>query len=687
MEEEDEMSGLELRDFSVTIETRDGDIAAVSSVDFAVRPGEVVGLVGESGAGKTMVARAITAMLPAHAQASGRLVVDDHDVLSLTPAELDRYRGAKTALCFQNPRAALSPTRRAGAQVEDRLRAHGLGEREPVEVLRAVGIKRPAERVKAYPHELSGGMAQRLMISLAISCGASVLLADEPTTGLDVTLTRTILELLRREAVEEGRAVLIISHDLSAIAEVCDRICVMYAGTVVEEGPTAQLLTAAAHPYTRSLLAAVPDVGGAPVRTIAGSMPTLHSPPESCPFVARCPRAEEACHAVRPPSLEVAHEQRAACLFAAEVAADGIVLPESVAPVDAEPRGGDEPLLQVRGLDVVYASRFGRGGNHVLRDVDLSVARGETVGVVGESGSGKTTLARTVIGLVDATDGEITFDGDSLVGVRGRTARERRRRMQMVFQDPFDALDPRRTIGQALGDALQLAGVPAAERASRTEAALATVVLDPALRQRRRDELSGGQAQRVGIARALVADPDLLVFDEPTAALDVTVQAQVLRVIADVLADRNRSAIYISHDLATVRAVCDRVVVLYLGRIVESGTVERVFNRPLHPYTRALMTSAPSLRGTQVAFPVELRSELDDGDNALGCPLAARCPFATERCETETQQLDEHEPGHAAACWRIGEIETTYGLRHQEEHMPDQLTARRPTDQIAGGQP
>jgi oligopeptide/dipeptide ABC transporter ATP-binding protein len=662
---------LELRDLSVRIGSGERAVAAVSNVDLELDPGEVVGLVGESGAGKTMVARAVTGMLPTTAVASGELLFAGRDVLRMREPEMRRHRGEGAALCFQHPRSALSPVRTAGDQVGDRLRVHGGETWTPLDLFRAVGIRNPDQRLGAYPHELSGGMAQRVMISLALACSPRLLVADEPTTGLDVTLARNILALLRRAATEEERGVLIISHDLAAIAEVCDRIAVMYAGTLAEQGPTAEVLRAPGHPYTVALLDAAPDISGVPIHTVPGAMPALADAPESCPFAPRCPRAEGVCVVERPRLVPVAEDQSAACHFAVEVKGRGLAAAareSASAPAAAAPANGAR-LLELENVEVVYRSRFTRRGHRALRGVSLTLDRGETVGIVGESGCGKSTLARVALGLVEPSSGAVRLNGVELSGFSGRALRRERRRMQMVFQDPFDTLNPRRTVEQTLADSLRLLRLGQRETDTRIDEALERVGLDRGLRTRRRHELSGGQAQRVGIARALVPDPELVVFDEPTSALDVTVQAQILELIQSLTSDRGRGHVFISHDLAIVRSICDRVAVLYLGKIVEAGRTERVFERPLHPYTRALLASAPSLKGTRIGAPVQLRDELEDTDTALGCPLAPRCPFALERCVAETQTLTAYEHGHVAACWRVPDIEGRAGAAEPLEDL------------------
>ncbi|MFC0528710.1 ABC transporter ATP-binding protein [Phytohabitans kaempferiae] len=649
---------LSIEDLSVLIRRPGRDVAALSGVNLHVDAGEVVGLVGESGGGKSMVARAIVALLPEGSEVGGAVRFEGADVLAMDEAALATHRGHGAALCFQNPRGALSPTRTVGRQLTDRLTTHQKLDRAAAresarQLFEAVGIRNPARRLEAYPHELSGGMAQRVMISLATGCAPGLLIADEPTTGLDVTLTGEILRQFRHAADTDGRGVLLISHDLASIAPICDRVVVLYAGTVVESGPATKVLREPAHPYTRALLASVPDVSGRPARAIGGAMPLLPSPPAACPFAPRCAHATEECGASRP-----------------ALAGDGwqyACFHPQTGTVTAPPEGGGKPartatdrvVLDIADAHVVYGSRFGSGGHHALRGVTLQVRAGETVGVVGESGCGKSTLARLMLGLNAPSSGTVRLAGTDLRAPRGKKLRRLRTRARLVFQDPVGSLSPRRTVADAIGEPLRALGVPAAERERKVAEVLARMNLDPAMLRRRPHELSGGQAQRVGIARALVGNPDLIVFDEPTSALDVTVQAQILDVIAELAGDASRGSVFISHDLATVRGFCDRVVVLYLGRIVEQGPVDEVFGNPLHPYTRALLSSAPSLDGAAssgaILPRVELAKDLDEADATTGCPLAARCPFATDRCRTEPQRLVSYGAAEAA-CWRVPEI-------------------------------
>ncbi|WP_435091303.1 dipeptide ABC transporter ATP-binding protein [Micromonospora aurantiaca (nom. illeg.)] len=670
---------LSIENLSVTIRRPGRQVAALSGVSFAVRPGEVVGLVGESGGGKSMVARAIVGLLPGGSHATGRVLFGDSDVLRMDDAALAAHRGRGVAICFQNPRGALSPTRTIGKQLVDRLATHqemsGDRAREAArELFEAVGIRSPQRRLDAYAHELSGGMAQRVMISLATGCAPELLIADEPTTGLDVTLTREILRQFRHAADTDGRGVLLISHDLASIAEVCDRVVVLYAGTVVESGPAAQVLREPAHPYTRALLRSVPDVGGRPVVATPGAMPLLTQEPRNCPFVARCAHADGTCSSRRPATVPVpgGGEWSLACFHPQTRPLDADVPQASHTPAasGAVSAGADAKpaVLEIEDAHVVYRSRFGSGGHHALRGVTLRLGPGETLGVVGESGCGKSTLAKLVMGLVAPTSGTVTVAGQALVKQpgrprpRGRALRRARTRAQLVFQDPIGSLSPRRPVGDSIAEPLRAAGLSPAQREERVTAVLDRMELDRSILQRYPHELSGGQAQRIGIARALVGEPDLIVFDEPTSALDVTVQAQILDVIADVAADAERASVFISHDLATVRGFADRVVVLYLGRVVEEGPVDVVFDTPRHPYTRALLGSAPRLGGTAGSDgeAVELVKDLEEADAATGCPLAARCPFVTDRCRAEQQELQSYGESRAA-CWRVPELPALIG--------------------------
>ena len=646
---------LEMRGVHVSLPLRGGAVAALNDVSLSVGAGEVLGLVGESGGGKSMIARTIAGLLPEGASLRGALDVATRDIIESTEEEMMLHRGSGAAMCFQNPRGALSPTRRVGRQLVDRLvRWQGLAPNDAWgaarERLAEVGIRDPERRLRAYPHELSGGMCQRVMIALALVCRPRILLADEPTTGLDPTLTRDILRLFRDAAERDGCGVIIISHDIASIAGACDRIAVLYAGTLVEEGPARAVVDAPLHPYTRSLVAAVPEIDGRPSTALPGTMPRLGAPPVACPFADRCALVEDRCRAELPAFTTMARSRAVRCFRAGDVELPA----ETEAAANRDPpEATGAPVVELVDVEVRYASQFGRRGPRALRGVSLFLAPAETLGVVGESGCGKSTLARVVMGLVTPTAGRAVVGGVDYREARRSDVRHLRRDIQMVFQDPVDSLNPRMTVEQNVRDPLRNAPEPPAGVDERIDRVLRQVGLSPEFRPLYPRRLSGGQAQRVAIARALVVDPRVIVFDEPTSALDVTVQAQILDLLRHLMADGTRSYVFVSHDLATVQGLCDRVAVLYLGRIVELGPADEVLKRPRHPYTRALVDAVPTLSGVrnETAAGTGLKRDLDEAREAEGCALEPRCPYAEAAC-TRPQRLRDLTPDHQVACWK-----------------------------------
>ncbi|MCY4452109.1 MAG: ABC transporter ATP-binding protein [Immundisolibacterales bacterium] len=648
---------LKMRGVHVSLPLRDGAVAALNDVSLTVGPGEVLGLVGESGGGKSMLARAVAGLLPDGASLSGALDVDGRNIMESAEEDLTLHRGGGAAMCFQNPRSALSPTRRVGRQLVDRLvRWRGMAPDAawPAarERLAEVGIREPERRLRAFPHELSGGMCQRVMIALALACKPRILLADEPTTGLDPTLTKDILGLFRDAAEREGCAVIIISHDVASIAAACDRIAVLYAGTLVEDGPARAVVDAPLHPYTRSLVAAVPHIDGRLSIPLAGSMPRLGAPPAACPFADRCVLVEERCRNELPDFAAMADGRAVRCFHAGEVGSS--VATETAAHHGVA--GGDgAPIVELVDVEVRYASQFGRRGPRTLRGVSMTLAPRETLGVVGESGCGKSTLARVIMGLVRPTAGKAVVGGVDYRKAGRGDIRRLRRDIQMVFQDPVDSLNPRMTVERNVRDPLRNAREPLADIDERIDRVLGQMGLGSEFRRLRPHRLSGGQAQRVALARALVVEPRVIVFDEPTSALDVTVQAQILDLLRDLMAHGTRSYVFVSHDLATVRGLCDRVAVLYLGRIVEQGPADEVLMRPRHPYTRALVDAVPTLSGRRTAAATRLKRDLDEAWEAAGCALEPRCPHAEAACG-EPQTLRDLTPGHQVACWKAEHI-------------------------------
>ena len=655
---------LEMREVSVSLPSRGGAVAALNDVSLTLESGEVLGLVGESGGGKSMTARTIAGLLPAGARLTGALEVDGRDLIASTEAEMARQRGGGAAMCFQNPRGALSPTRRVGRQLVDRLvRWQGMAPDTARAAARErfaeVGIREPERRLRAYPHELSGGMCQRVMIALALACRPRVLLADEPTTGLDPTLTRDILRLFREAAERDGCGVIVISHDIASIAGICERLAVLYAGTVVEQGPARALVDAPQHPYTRSLIASVPEIDGRRSIPLAGTMPRLATAPDACPFADRCPLVEDRCRNELP-ALGVGPDGREVRCFRAGEGRPGVAT-EPARRRDVEERAG-APVVELKDVEVRYAGQFGRRGPRALRGVSLSLAPAETLGVVGESGCGKSTLARVIMGLVAPTAGRAVVNGVEYARAGRDEVRRLRRAIQMVFQDPVDSLSPRMTVEENVRDPLRGTGAPPGDIDERIDRVLGQVGLGPEFRPLLPRRLSGGQAQRVALARALVVEPRVIVFDEPTSALDVTVQAQILDLLRALMEEGRRSYVYVSHDLATVRGLCDRVVVLYLGRIVEQGPADEVIARPRHPYTRALVDAVPALSGDRRIAPSGLKRDLDEGYETEGCALEPRCPHSEAACGSP-QALRAVSPGHQVACWKFERIATVEASR------------------------
>ncbi|HEX7180362.1 MAG TPA: ABC transporter ATP-binding protein [Thermoanaerobaculia bacterium] len=581
---------------------RDGRWApVVRGVSLAVGRGEIVGLVGESGSGKTLTALSVLGLVPPPGRVRGRVRLDGGDLLTLPEREMRKVRGGRIGFVFQEPMSALNPVYTIGFQIAEAVRAHRRVSRrealdEAVRLLDRVALPDARQRLGDYPHQLSGGQRQRVGIAMALAAGPDLLLADEPTTALDVTLQAQILELLDRLRVDLGLSVLLITHDLGIVAETCDRAVVMHRGEVVEEGEVERLFRAPGHAYTRMLLAAV----------------------------------QASPHPPGPPL----------------------------------PMGEGGNLAEAVGLSREFPVRRGllqrtRGVVRAVDRVDLEIRRGECLALVGESGSGKTTLGRCLIRLIEPTSGRVLFDGGDLLALGSGELRRRRRRFQMIFQDPYGSLDPRQKVGSIVAEPLEIhTDLGAGERRRRVEELLAAVGLDPVLAGRYPHELSGGQRQRVGIARAIAAEPDLLVADEPVSALDVSIRAQVLELLADLRRRLGLTLLLISHDMTAVERLADRVAVMYLGRVVELAPAEELFRRPLHPYAVSLLSAVPvavpGRRRERIVLKGEPPSPLAPPS---GCPFHPRCPIARPRCAAEVPPLAGfREEGRQVACFYPGEM-------------------------------
>jgi peptide/nickel transport system ATP-binding protein len=652
---------LEVEDLRTVFLTDAGAVHAVDGVSFSVGPGETLGIVGESGSGKSVTALSLMRLLEEPARIiDGSILFQGRDVLAMSGRELRDWRGDRAAMVFQDPMTGLNPVIRILRQVSEHMISHGRqtpakARIRAVELLRRMGVAAPERAAASFPHQFSGGMRQRVMLAIGVANDPVLLIADEPTTALDVTIQAQILDLLRGLNAEFGTAIVLISHDLGVIGTVCRRVAVMYAGEVVEEAETAAVLTDPRHPYSWALVNAVPRLdspAGTRLTSIEGAPPDALNPPKACRFLARCPFAISRCAAEHPPLMEVAPGRRARCW----VTADGRPLPPPPVAAQAaerKPSLDTRPLLEVSGLvkhfPVGRTSFFGeRRIVHAVNGVDLHLQRGESLGVVGESGCGKSTLARLVTRLHEPTAGTVHFDGQDISHVTAAEMRPLRPRLQMVFQDPYASLNPRMTVADALAEPLMAHGRAAsrAQANSRVLDLMATVGLKPEWASRYPHEFSGGQRQRVSIARALALDPELVVADEPVSALDVNVQAQVLNLMLDLRERLGLSYLFIAHDLAVVRAFCDRVAVMYLGRIMEEGPAIELFARPLHPYTVALTSAVPEPGRERVVLGGEPPSTLK---LPTGCVFRARCPVSQPACEI-SPPLAEIAPGRRVAC-------------------------------------
>src|SRR5215472_2834561 len=581
---------LDVCDLEIRIGQSGPDV--VSEISLTVAAGEVLGLVGESGSGKTTVALALLG----HARrglriTSGQVRLDGVNLLALSPGELRAARGAKVAYVPQDPSAALNPTLRVGTQVAEALRVHPGVVDDPaaraLEVMREARLDATPDLLRRYPHQLSGGQQQRVALAMAFCCRPSLIVLDEPTTGLDVSTQRHVLDTVRSLCRSYGVAAVYVSHDLAVVSGLVSQVAVMYAGRIVEIGPTAKVFADPIHPYTRRLLAAVPSPDRAEILTgIEGQPPRPGRRGAGCSFAPRCEFAIEACR-LAPPEPVGIDGRVVRCIRAAEIRAQPVPRP---ALVRDQAAAGQAAALSLRSV----SARYGR--RPVLSGVDLDVPPESCVAVVGESGSGKTTLARCIVGLHTNWTGEITFDGARLqAGIRGRS-KDTLRRVQYIFQNPYASLNPRKTVGQIVAQPLdELLGLSFSQRSERAARALADVSLSADMLNRYPDQLSGGERQRVAIARALVVEPDLLICDEVTSALDVSVQAVIVEELRRLQRERHLAMIFITHNLALVRCIAQSAVVLCDGAVVESGPVEQILEHPENPYTIRLMADAPKL--------------------------------------------------------------------------------------------
>ena len=669
---------LEISDLRTEIKLKQAVVHAVDGVSIHVEAGETLGIVGESGCGKTMTALSIMNLLPVGGHiVGGSIRLNGDEISNLDDEAMRDIRGNEIGMIFQDPLTSLNPTMTVGRQIAETVILHREVTKEQafdraVEVLDLVGMPKARERIGDYPHQFSGGMRQRVMIAMALACEPKLLIADEPTTALDVTIQKQILELIDDLRRRLGMSVILVTHDLGVIAGRADRVAVMYAGEIAETTATGTLFANPRHPYTEALFNALPDKAAERqerLYSIPGAPPDLTHPPAGCRFAPRCRHVQDRCRQEEPRLLGDSPDHRFACFYpVGEAERKGATVtaaePPPAAPPAAAPAAppvtGNGSLLSIEHLVKNFAVTKGAvlqrrvGWLSAVADVSFGVRKGETFGLVGESGCGKTTIGRVIVGLDKPTSGVINFEGKDLAKVSGRAYRRQRRKIQFMFQDSYASLDPRMRAGAILREPLVAQHIGSrAEQQRRMEEMLDHVGLPRAAAERYPHEFSGGQRQRLGFARTLMLSPDLIVADEPVSALDVSIQSQMLNLMTELQRELGLTYLFISHDLAVVRYLSSDIGVMYLGKLVEIGPADKVYGTPAHPYTKGLIDSAP------VADPVAERAKVHEGvtgelPSAIsppsGCRFRTRCPFAQDLCAEAEPLLRPFGPGHLAAC-------------------------------------
>ena len=666
---------LDIRNLNVDFKTPRGRVHALRDISFKVPKGKIIGLVGESGSGKSTVIWAITQLLAGNAVVeTGEALFNGNDVLRYGQSALRGFRGEQVSIVFQDPMTSQSPVLSYREQMTDILyRRKNLSDAEKrrlaIAMMRRVGIPDPESRILQYPHQFSGGMRQRAGIAMALLMDPMLLIADEPTTALDVTMEAQIIHLIRELQAEMDATIMVVSHNLGLIAELCDEVVVMYAGEVVECGDVRDIFYRAEHPYTRALLECDPARETTRSRylpTIPGDVPDLHAKPAGCVFASRCPRVFDHCHGNRPRQHPIGADGHVASChlldgsLAADAAADAEPAPAPAARTETAEVRAKVPLLEVEDLRV----RFRTMGNLKARlkgvddpfvdavlNTSLSLQTGETLGLVGESGSGKTTLGRAILGLVGTHSGSARFRGLELTGLSASEFMPMRRNMAMMFQDPIGSLSPRQTVRALFTEPFEIHGLDGKNLKDEVHRLCDMVSLPRNFLSRYPHELSGGQARRVGVARALALNPELIIADEPTAGLDVSVQGEILNLMRELQIEHGLGYMIISHNLPVVRHISDKLAIMYLGRLIERGDCDRIFANPAHPYTEALVRGVPQPDPDKRRTLVSIEGEVPSLTNRPGgCEFHTRCKYATDICKSEMPEETILSDGRAVLC-------------------------------------
>ncbi|MBS1270583.1 MAG: Glutathione import ATP-binding protein GsiA [Gammaproteobacteria bacterium] len=656
---------LRIEDLRMYLGGAEMPVRAVDGINLKINEGETLALLGESGCGKSMTALSLMRLLPSSGRVKqGRVLYMGQDLLTLAEMDMRRIRGSGISMIFQEPMTSLNAVLTVGEQIRESLLTHqgvkGAGARkQSVDLLRSVGIPSPERRIDEYPHQLSGGMKQRVMIAIALANEPELLIADEPTTAVDVTIQAQVLALIRRLQKERGMAVLLITHDLGVVSEVADRVAVMYAGQIIEQAGRESFFGDPKHPYSGKLFESLPALNkrDQPLYVIKGFVPSLRTDFKGCRFASRCDYVMPVCREKTPAMINVDGGQVACYLYSPDHAPEPVRLVESVEPVSGRKMGSEEELLDVTGLKVYFpikAGVFKRTVGHVyaVDGVDINIPTGRTLALVGESGSGKTTAGKGILQLIAPTGGRVRFQGEDLTAVSASSLRHRRTEFQIIFQDPFASMNPRMLVRDIIAEGLraQHIGGPDARR-RRVVELLEMVGLQEDSADRYPHEFSGGQRQRICIARALAVRPKLIVCDEPTSALDVSVQAQILNLLRNLQDKLGLSYLFITHNMSVVAYLAHEVAVMYLGRIVEQGPVETVLTQPSHPYTKALLSAVPTIETGAQHSAIRLEGDMPSpSEPPKGCYFHPRCPEAITVCRERYPGRASLNSSHSASC-------------------------------------